>query len=71
MFKSYDQMAGARISMSKDIDLTNSLLSAIHFAPLDWWEKIIQNTWFFIFSYFKFYRSTSTEWILYLNVECW
>jgi len=29
--------------MSKDIDLTNSLLSAIHFALLNGWVKTIQN----------------------------
>ena len=40
----HDQMAGSRIDMSKDTDLTNSLLSAIHFAPLDGWAKSIQNT---------------------------
>ena len=61
-------MAGSRICMSKDINLTNSLLSAVHFVPLDGWAKTIQNTWFFIFSYFKQCRSISTEWILYLNV---
>jgi len=37
-------MAGLRICMSKDIDLTNLLLSAAHFAPLDGWAKSIQNT---------------------------
>jgi len=42
----HDQMAGSRIFMSKDIDLTNLLLSAVHFAPLDWCAKSIQNTWF-------------------------
>jgi len=34
-------MAGSRIYMSKDIDLTNSLFSVVHFAPLDGWAKII------------------------------
>ena len=45
--------------MSKNIDLTNSLLSTVHFVPLDGWAKSIQN------------RSTSIELILYLNVGCW
>ena len=40
----HDQMAGSRICMSKDIDLTSSLLSAIRFALLDGWAKSIQNT---------------------------
>ena len=31
----HDQMVGSRICMSKDINLTNSLLSAVHFALLD------------------------------------
>jgi len=39
--------------VSKDIDLTSSLLSAVHFGPLDGLAKSIQNTWFFIFSFFK------------------
>ena len=40
-------MAGSRISMSKDIDLTN-LLSAVHFAPLDGWAKVFKTLdfWF-------------------------
>ena len=40
----HDQMAGSRICMSKDIDLTNLLLSAVYFASLDGWAKSIQNT---------------------------
>jgi len=32
--------------MSKDIDLTNSLLYAGHFGPLDGWTKGIQNICF-------------------------
>ena len=43
MFK-YNQMAGSIICMSKDIDLTNSLFSVVHFVPLEGWEKSIQNT---------------------------
>jgi len=43
-----DQMARSRIYMSKDINLTNSLLSVVHFALFDGWGKSIQNTWFFI-----------------------
>jgi len=39
--------------MSKDIDLTNSLLSAVHFAPLDGWTKSIQNTLFLVYRYLK------------------
>jgi len=35
-------MAGSRICMFKD--LTNSLLSVVHFVPLDGWAKNIQNT---------------------------
>ena len=48
----HNQLAGLRICMSKDIDLTNSLLSAVHFAPLDGWGKVFKkldfwfiNTW--------------------------
>jgi len=37
-------MAGSRICMFKEIDQTNSLLSAVHFVPLDGWAKSIQNT---------------------------
>jgi len=44
-------MAGSRICMSKDIDLTNSLLSAVHFVPLDRWTKNIQNIWFLVYGY--------------------
>ena len=51
--------------MSKDIDLTNSLLSASHFLPLDGWAKKYSK--YLIFDLY-IYRSTSTEWILYLNV---
>ena len=40
----HDQMAGSRICTSKDIDLTNSILSAVHFASLDECAKSIQNT---------------------------
>ena len=39
----HNQMAGSRIYMYKNIDLTNSLLSAVHFVPLDGWAKSIQN----------------------------
>ena len=35
-------MAGSRICISKDIDLTNSLLSAVRFVPLDGWKKIFK-----------------------------
>jgi len=52
-YSDYDQMAGSRICRSKDIDLTNSLLSAIHFASLDGWVKSIQKYLIFIFSFFK------------------
>ena len=38
----HNEMAGSRIYMSNDIDLTNSLLSAIHFAPLDGWAKVLK-----------------------------
>ena len=31
----HNQMARSRICMSKNIHLTNSLFSAVHFAPLD------------------------------------
>jgi len=46
VFKCLDrnQMAESRIYMSKDIGLTNTLLSAAHFAPLDGYTKNIQNT---------------------------
>ena len=37
-------MTGSRICMSKDIDIINSLLSVIHFASLDGWEKNIKHT---------------------------
>jgi len=40
----HNQMTGSRICMSKDRDLTNSLLSVVHFASLDGWKKNIQNT---------------------------
>jgi len=39
----HDQTDGSRICMSKDIDLTNSQLLAVHFVPLDGWAKSIQN----------------------------
>jgi len=39
--------------MAKDIDVTNSLLSAVHFAPLDGWAKNIQNTLFLVYKYLK------------------
>jgi len=41
-------MAGLRICMSKDIDLTNLLLSTVYFAPLDGWSKIFKTLdfWF-------------------------
>ena len=29
----YDEMVGSRIRMSKDIDLSNILISTVHFAP--------------------------------------
>jgi len=35
-------MAGSRICMSKDIDLTNLRLSTVHFAQLDGWVKSIK-----------------------------
>ena len=38
----HNEMAGSRICMSKDIDLTNSPLSAVLFAPLDGWQKAIK-----------------------------
>ena len=57
--------------MSKDIGLTNSKLSAVHFVPLDGWKKVFKTHDFLFFTYFKLYRSTSTEWILYFNVGCW
>ena len=38
----HDQMAGSRFCMSKDINLTNSLLSAARFAPLDGWTKVFK-----------------------------
>ena len=46
-------MARSGICMSKDIDLTNSLLSAVYFASLDGWATSIQNTWFLIYRYLK------------------
>ena len=42
----HDQMAGSRICMFKNIDLTNSLLSAVNFALLDGWAKSILNICF-------------------------
>jgi len=41
------------ICMSEGINLANSLLSIVHFAPLNGWTKNIQNIWFLIFSYIK------------------
>ena len=41
-------MSGLRICMSKDIDLTNSLFSTVHFAPLNGWVKIFK-TFDFLF----------------------
>ena len=35
-------MTESRICMSKDIDITNLLFSAVHFAPLDGGEKIFK-----------------------------
>ena len=35
----HDQMAGSRICMYNDIDLTNSILSAGYFSSLDGYEK--------------------------------
>ena len=49
----HDEMVESRICMSKDIDLTNSLLSAIHFAPLDGWANGIQNILFLVYKYLK------------------
>jgi len=40
----HNQMVESKICMSKNIDLTNSLLSALQFVPLDVWAKSIQNT---------------------------
>ena len=37
-----------RICISKNIDLTNSLFSAVYFMTLDGWTKSNQNTLFFI-----------------------
>ena len=43
MFRSHE-IVGSRIYVSKDINLLNSLLSDVNFAPLDEWAKSIQNT---------------------------
>ena len=40
----HNQMAGSKICISKDIDLTNLLLSAAYFASLDGCAKNIHNT---------------------------
>ena len=47
--------------MNENVDLSNMLFSAVHFAP-------IQNTYFFVFSYLKYCRSTSTKCIVYSDV---
>jgi len=38
------EMVGSRICMFKDVDLSNMLLSALYFAPLDGCVKNIKNT---------------------------
>ena len=40
----HNEIAESRICMSKDINLTNSLLLAIDFAPLNGWAKSTKNT---------------------------
>ena len=42
----HDEMVESRICMSKDVDLSNMLFSAVHFLHTWWWVKSIQNTWF-------------------------
>ena len=42
----HDEIVGLRICMSKEVDLSNMLFSAIHFAPTWWIDKNIQNIWF-------------------------
>ena len=56
--------------MSKDRS-NQHIIFHCPFCAAWWMEKSTQNAWFIIFSYFKQYRSTSKEWILYLNVRCW
>ena len=38
----HNQMAGSRICMSKDIDLIDSLLSDVYFAPLLDGQKVFK-----------------------------
>ena len=61
-------MAGSRICMSKDINLINSLLSAVYFVSLDGWIKSAQNTWFLAINTWnninQHQRSGSCIWIL-------
>ena len=64
----HDQMIGSRICMSKVIDQGDMLLPAVRFVLTWCMTRKLQKTWFLVFSYFKLCRSTSTEWILYLNV---
>ena len=42
-----------RFQMIYTVKLTNSLFSAVHFAPLDGWTKSIQNTWILVYRYLK------------------
>ena len=63
----HDQMIGSRIYMSKVINLSKILFPVVQFAPIDE-QKVFKTLIFFIFSYFKQYRSSSMELILYLNV---
>ena len=43
-----DQMVKSRIYISKVIDLSKMLFSTVHFAPIWWMGKSIQNTWFLV-----------------------
>ena len=38
----HDEMVGSKICMSKNVDLSNMLFSAVHFAPLDGWVKVLK-----------------------------
>ena len=41
-FLDHNEMAESRICMFKDVDLSNRLLSVVHFTLLDGWVKVLK-----------------------------
>ena len=70
----HNEMVGSRNCMSKDIDLTSSLLSIVYFAPLDAWAKVLKTLDFWCLDTWnnidQLLRSGSCIRMLVLVFEC-